>query len=329
MVIIDQLVESVLRQYKISNPQVTFIRHNENMTYKVIDGSTSKEFVLRIHIPKEGFSLSTVQHSYDNLCSEIEFISAIDENTDILVQRPVKNIKGDYVSKILVKDRTIYATILNWIKGKTLSKEDADFSKQAYLTGVLTAKLHNFSSSWSEGKELKRHRYDKEKMISVIKQIKKGINLNLIKDEEYELIKKGGEKIISFMEELGKVYDSFGVIHADLHKSNLIIQNEIISPIDFCLSGHGYFYMDLGGIIADFSPLSIRKEVLKGYRCIRDIPENDMKYIEGFFIMSILLFMATQLYNPDTKEWYLRRTKEICRDYILPLLNNERFYENI
>lgn len=300
------------------------------MTYKVIDGKTDEAYVLRIHLPKEGFSLATTQHSYDNLCSEIQFIDAINEQTDIVVQKPVKNKNGLFVSKILDEDKRIYATVLTWIKGITLSKEDANYSKQAYLTGVLTAKLHNFSSNWVEGRELKRNRYDKEKLKSVIKQIEKGVSLNLIKDDEFKIIEKGGEKIISFMEELDtRLFDSKGVVHADLHKSNLIVHDEIITPIDFCLCGYGYFYMDLGGILADFSPLSIRKEVLRGYGSIRDIPELDIKYIEGFFIMSIFLFMATQLYNPETKEWYLRRTKAICDDYIKPLLSDERFYENI
>lgn len=324
------MVDSVLEQYIISNPQVTYIRHNENLTCKVTDGITNEEYVLRIHMPKEGFSLTTAQHSYSNLCSELQFINAIYENTDLAVQRPVKNKNGLFVSEVRDNDRTIYATVLTWIKGEIISREDADFGKQAYLTGIMTAKLHDFSSKWVDGRELKRHSYGKEKMKSVIKQIEEGVSLNLIKNEEFKVIEQGGEKIISLMEELDKrSFDRKGIIHADLHKSNLIVHNETITPIDFCLCGHGYFYMDLGGILADFSPLKIRKEVLRGYRSIRAIKDTDIKYIEGFFIMSILLFMATHLHNPNEKEWYLRRTKAICKDYIKPLLNDERFYENI
>jgi len=45
--------------------------------------------------------------------------------------------------------------------------------------------------------------------------------------------------------------------------------------------------------------------------------------------MVILLCMATHLHNPKMKDGYLRRTTSICENYIMPLINNERFYENI
>ena len=44
-----------LDQYAFTDPQTEFIRHNENITYKITDGT--KRYELRIHKPAEGFSL--------------------------------------------------------------------------------------------------------------------------------------------------------------------------------------------------------------------------------------------------------------------------------
>lgn len=328
----QQLVHIVLKHYLISNPQITFIRHNENLTCKLTDGDTNQEYVLRMHIPIEGFSNITAQNSYGNLHSEIEFIKAIGENTNISVQIPIRNKSGLFVSEITdpYSNKIIYTTILTWIKGETMRHENPMWEQQAYQTGVMTAKLHEFSSNWAEGRTLERHRYDKSKLISAINLIKEAVGLGLMDSDQYSIIQNGGIRICELMEELDKrSFNSKGLIHADLQRTNLIVHENIVTPIDFSLCGYGYFYMDLGGLLADCNSISVRKALLYGYRSIRELPESDMKYVESFFVMVILLCMATHLHNPKMKDWYLRRTKPICENYIIPLINNERFYENI
>lgn len=325
---LERLAHIVLKQYLISQPQLTFIRHNENYTCKITDGNTSEEYVMRMHVPVEGFSQLTTQHSYSNLYSELTFIKAIDENTNISVQIPVRNKNGLYISEIIdpYSNKTIYTTILTWVNGETMSHENSNWEQQAYQTGIMTAKLHNFSSNWDEGRTLQRQSYDTSKLISAITAIEEAVGLGLMDYIDYKIIQGGGVKICELMEELDKSsFNSKGLIHADLQRTNLIVHENTVTPIDFCLCGYGYFYMDLGGLLADFSPLSVRKALLDGYRSIRELPESDMKYIEAFFVMGILLCMATHLHNPNMKEWYLRRTKPICNDYIIPFINNKRF----
>lgn len=329
---LEHLAHLVLEQYLISDPQLTFIRHNENFTCKVTDGNTSEEYVMRMHVPVEGFSQINTQHSLSNLYAELAFIKAIGENTNISVQIPVSNKGGLFVSEIMepFSNKTIYTTILTWVNGETMSHENPNCEQQAYQTGVMTAKLHDFSSSWEEGKTLKRQIYDTAKLISAVTSIEEAVALGLMDSEHYRIIQSGGVKICEFMEKLDKrSFNSKGLIHADLNRTNLIVHENTVTPIDFCLCGYGYFYMDLGGLLADANSLSVRKSLLDGYRSMRELPESDMKYIEAFFVMGVLLCMAIHLHNPKMKDWYLRRTNAICNDYIIPLINNESFYESI
>lgn len=327
---LEQLVHIALEQYLVYNPDISFIRHNENYTCKVVDGCTNEEYVLRIHNSAKGFSSSTVQHSFDSLCAELQFIKAIGENTDISVQKPVKNRNGSLVSEIIEKGSNgrAYATLLTWIKGEPMSKGSPEWRIQAYETGVLTAKLHSFSQGYDEGRYLKRHSYDISKLKQTAASIEEAVGLELMDSEHYKLIQKGGERICQLMKELDNSPGSKRLIHADLGKSNLIVYKDTVTPIDFCLCGHGYYYMDLGGLLADADSLQARKAILEGYRSKRELPETDMKYIEGFFVMSVLLCMAAHLHNPKMKDWYLRRTKLICSDYVIPLINDERFWES-
>jgi hypothetical protein len=45
------IANDVLSKYPIARPEIQFIRHNENITYKVIDRISNKNYLLRIHKP--------------------------------------------------------------------------------------------------------------------------------------------------------------------------------------------------------------------------------------------------------------------------------------
>ncbi|MEW6723906.1 MAG: hypothetical protein AB1331_03145 [Bacillota bacterium] len=78
-----------MEEYEISEPQVEFIRHNENLTCSVTDGQTGERYVLRVHQPIEGFA-ATAQHSHEALEAELQFMEVLGQGT----QRPVRNRAG-------------------------------------------------------------------------------------------------------------------------------------------------------------------------------------------------------------------------------------------
>lgn len=45
----DTIATEIISHYSIEKPSVSFIRHNENLTYQVVDESTRKKYLLRIH----------------------------------------------------------------------------------------------------------------------------------------------------------------------------------------------------------------------------------------------------------------------------------------
>ncbi len=131
------------------------------------------------------------------------------------------------------------------------------------------------------------------------------------------------------MGELNDRPGSFGLVHADLAVANLIVHGETVTPIDFAMSGYGYFMQDLGDLSASFGPLRIRRAMLAGYGTVRGLVDSELKYVEAFFVSSILYFMAIHLYSRDRHEWFRRRVPVICEKYIGPLLRDQRFYEDI
>ena len=114
----DNKLNEALVMYDLKSPKACLIRHNENVTYKVIDGD--KAYVLRIHQPADGFSLKMIHAGFDRLDlikSEMEIISDLADNTGISLQHPVHNRDGNVVSILACGTP---ATLLEWVEGETL-----------------------------------------------------------------------------------------------------------------------------------------------------------------------------------------------------------------
>ena len=47
----EHLARNALRAYPIMSPKITFLRHNENMTFHVFDEQANIAYLLRVHSP--------------------------------------------------------------------------------------------------------------------------------------------------------------------------------------------------------------------------------------------------------------------------------------
>ncbi|HHW09059.1 MAG TPA: phosphotransferase [Firmicutes bacterium] len=193
----------------------------------------------------------------------------------------------------------------------------------------MIAKLHNFAEQWRPDFPLERLSYDGANLNKIARIIGDGVVAGLFSADQYRVIQEGVNRITDLMDELDTQPDSFGLIHADLAVSNLIVNGETITPIDFAMSGYGYFMQDLGDLSSSFGPLHIRKAMLDGYDTIRRLSTSDLKYVEAFFVSGILYFMAIHLHSGVHREWFMRRVPVICERYIEPLVRDQRFYDDI
>lgn len=116
-----------------------------------------------------------------------------------------------------------------------------------------------------------------------------------------------------------------GFIHADLSMSNMILtaDNGIV-PIDFSLSGVGFYYMDIGMMLSAFNDKNIRRCIKNGYEkeMKTEIP---MRYIEAFFAFGVILFIACQHNKVYMEEWFYKAMERWCNTIFTPLINDEAF----
>jgi hypothetical protein len=82
------LAARALEQYLLDRPEVVFIRHNENITFRMVEPANRAQYLLRIHSPISANYAGMRQHP-SAVLSELRWIEALGRDTPLTVQQPV------------------------------------------------------------------------------------------------------------------------------------------------------------------------------------------------------------------------------------------------
>jgi len=133
------MIDKALNFYNINNPTATFIRHNENMTYKITD--TTNSYVLRIHKPVEGFNIDYMRMGVcpsRQVASEMELLQYLYNKGNVATQKVICNHHGETVTRL---DDGTPVTVLEWINGDTLDSIEIT-EEIAKEIGIMIGQLH-------------------------------------------------------------------------------------------------------------------------------------------------------------------------------------------
>lgn len=328
----DKVIQEALEQYDFKNPKLEFIRHNENITYRL--SSEANTYVIRIHKPVEGFSLGIYQrdsNALEYLESEMQLVDYAGKCMNSPMQKPVKNKFGTFVS--VLSDETP-VTVLEWVQGNTV--ENITVTEElGEVIGTMVAKLHKcfnkleinpYNEFFSRplNHKIKRYIYDQKLLCIVEEELSIADRKGQIEKEQVATMKDALGVIKERMDELDVMQGMTGIVHADLSQSNLILSDKQIVPIDFSLSGYGFYYMDIGMILSQYKDNKIRKSIKRGYEKIMQ-KEVPLRYIEPFFALGVLLFVACQHDKIYMQDWFDSATERWCKTIFTPLVNNKNF----
>lgn len=321
------LAKKVLSLYPISNPEIEFIRHNENITFKVTDKLCNRHYLLRIHKPAiEG--LFGIQHTFEGVKSEIKILQELSKDSGLKVQKPIANCSGEYVTEYSFSEFSspCYSTLLEWIEGSTLTLKEDNIEEIAFALGQNFALFHKCSREFKPEKDFKRPIYDTDRIDSAIEDLKYCVEVNLFSKEQYDLIKEVLILIKSQIKELDLKGNTWGIIHADIQPGNVVINNGNPCLIDFGFSGFGYYLFDLGSAATIFEG-NLRKIFLQGYASKSSFSFEDLKYIEGFVFMDIFITYVMFMRSEDNawiNESATDRCNNVCKKF---LAGEEVFYD--
>lgn len=292
----NALLNEALHAFGLDGAEAVFIRHNENLTYRVAD-----KYLLRIHRAAEGLC---VDHRSALREAEFAFLRHLDAR-GILVQQPV--------GTITLSDGTM-ATLLTWLDGQALTKDTFDAAMQRRV-GQMTAQLHHAAQGFTHpGLRC----YDAAFYRSMADEL----------DAMADRYSLGIEHAGVFREACQGVANAVGAtsiaIHADLSHGNILLTPQGLAPIDFSLLGLGDPMLDLGVLLASVSSAREMQQILQGYTaaggCIR------MREMEAGFAAGLLGCFAL---HPKWagEPWFREKLGRWERQILLPVAQAQPMFD--
>ncbi|MGI6238759.1 MAG: phosphotransferase enzyme family protein [Christensenellales bacterium] len=303
----EENLRAALSAYRMDSAAAKLLRHNENATYRV--EHAGRAYALRIHIPRAGFTLDTLgveRHEKPMLEGEMAMLRALLDG-GFAVQRPIENRDGAVVTSLPCGAS---ATMLSWLEGEPISEITDEIAREC---GALAARLRLFFDSPHGRIAVERYRYDEGMIERLRALVQTGDAAGAFADGAADM-RAALDAIERQMRMLRETTGAFGLIHADLTKENIIVTKDGLAPIDFCLSGYGFFAQDVAGMIAVFGE-TWRSAILGGYAAAG--APMDARAIDPFVALSVLLFICAQwkgfMHDTWFQEGLIRWRREIFR----------------
>ncbi|WP_260405484.1 phosphotransferase enzyme family protein [Paenibacillus sp. 598K] len=323
----EALARQLLASYPLDDPALTFIRHNENLTFKVNERGSGRAFLLRVHLPvTRGFD--GPQHTLEGLTGEMALLQELSSHDVITAQRPVANRYGSYVTIHRPTDRTtdVYATLLEWIEGDTFAHTEPRLDELIHMIGCELACFHRYTRASEACKGLYRPVYDTVKVDATGEILQYGVEAGIYSRVHYKLMSDVLEQVKTLMRGLDAEPGAWGLIHADLQRDNIVVTpSGQPAFLDFSLSGYGYALFDLASASTKIER-DKRHLLLEGYSAILPLPQGSMQLIEGLILLDVFLCYAFFIRDAERNDWigdHVIRKNELWRKW---LSGQEIFY---
>jgi Ser/Thr protein kinase RdoA (MazF antagonist) len=146
-ILFNDVAGRAVAEYGIKGYRLKFIRHSDNVTFKVTHPGLGA-YLLRIHVPVTG---AMGAHGADSgaVNSELLWLEALSRDTDLVLQKPVRNRTGALVTQVPVENAadSVNCTLLQWVNGQSYHR-DLESEQTAHQIGEILARLHNHAGQW-------------------------------------------------------------------------------------------------------------------------------------------------------------------------------------
>ncbi|TDQ42906.1 phosphotransferase enzyme family protein [Aureibacillus halotolerans] len=320
-------VLTLLRRYPVKNPKVTFLRHNENRTYRV-DDEVGNRFLLRVHEPfREG--MRGLQHSAKGLFEELTMLEALQNQGTVLAQKPLRNNAGELITTIEENDKQNHCSLLTWLEGRDVLNEDLDKPELAKTLGHELANLHAFFRTYPHSGMAHRPSQGLTHNLDLVSSIQVGHRLGLFTDDTVETVDQTIRLINSRLEAIKDDPTYWGLIHGDLVQGNILLSPEgKLSFIDYGFWGSGFYLTDvaMGALLL---PFELRDMFVQSYLGQSHVTEEILLHIEGLMICAIIGFYTFQMDNENVHAGMKEKLPRQCRELFVPFLQGERIFYHI
>jgi Ser/Thr protein kinase RdoA (MazF antagonist) len=307
------LARQALAAYRLEDASLIFIRHSDTISYRV-ETPDGENFLLRLHIPINQ-SMGTHGADYSTVNSELLWLEALCQDTEVVLPQPIRNLSGALVTQIQSPEagENVNCTLLRWVVGEPYHR-DLETADKAFQIGKIAAILHNHASGWHIPEGFTRPDRDISYFEKVLRGIQPAVVDGLIRASDYEGLETSVHLLMEQLREASKGRQVFGLIHADMHKGNMLLYQDQIRLIDFSFCAFGNFMFDLAICMADMKR-ELQPAFLAGYQSLRPLPADYQSLVEGLFVGSMVGTFSYWVPDPGAAALLARKVPQIVEDY--------------
>lgn len=309
------LAEQAIKQYPNEyQGSVKLLCQSENATFLVT--TAQAKYALRIHRPN--------YHHLQDIESELAWLDALNQS-GIEVPLAIADQDGQRVITLkLAEGISRYAVLFNWING-SMPTTDVDPTAFQQL-GQITAALHQHSKSWKRPEQFNRIVWNHDTMVGAQGHWGNWKHAPYLDQADHAVVEEAIARISTELCQYGADEDRYGLIHADLRLTNLLLQDQQIGVIDFDDCGMSWFMHDLAAAISfnehlDAAPQWV-EYWLTGYEKTGHVQNHDYVMIPTFIMQRRIQMMAWNGSHAHTEmalslgDQWSNETVRLCKKYL-------------
>jgi Ser/Thr protein kinase RdoA (MazF antagonist) len=205
------------------------------------------------------------------------------------------------LTTIALEHETVACSLLRWVAGDPFPQIPSP--QQAAQLGRLLAALHLQARAWSPPQSFVRPRYDvafyKRQMEGCVQVVQEG----LLQQPEWTLLRRTLEQVFR---ELSAQPVSLQLIHADLHRGNLLVAGSQVCAIDFAFCGWGSPLFDVGTALLGL-PSALRVVALQAYQERIPFSADASRLLDAYALLSRMGAYLFLLAEPAERTWLRER----------------------
>lgn len=303
---LTQIAAELQRHYPIVPTDPALLQFENNAVFQ-INPTGSEPLIIRIAMPWG--------RTAPEQLSEMQWLQSLLRETALAVPRPLANNNGYLTTTI----GSHVCAILRRIEGEP--PDPRLTIPTIERIGAFTAQLHRHAAQFTLPPNFTRPRWDWQRLFG----IHSVMHDPRLSAEQCHTLQSASLQIQTATSDPAV---ETGLIHADLHRDNILIHNSSVAAIDFDDCGFGYFLYDIASILESFNrrifndPAEIqagKDALLRGYTEIRPLPPGSTDHLNLFMSLRamVTLDFILRSQNASTQEWGVPRIPELVQQIII------------
>ena len=295
----------VLEEWRLAPAGVEFVHVMENVTFRAERGG--EKYVLRFHRP--GYN------TRDEMVSERLWLRAL-AASGLNVPEGIPTPDGEEFVAMDVDGEKRLVGVARWVEGTPLDRvlaETGDVGRiEGYFEAIgrLAAGVHNASAAWLPPRSFTRRAWDADGLVGESPLWGRFWEAPDFSADECGMLARARAWIRERLLEYGTDHSAYGMIHADLHPGNVLVDGEQTRLIDFDDAGFGWHVHELAVALFNnqASPHfdAMREALIRGYRSRRELAEEDLALLPLFLLMRNLMVIGWMEQRPELAAVYRR-----------------------